>query len=124
MAKRLLIVEDDTFLSDLYKMQLSKEGYEVVAVEDGQQGLKIFYEQVFDMILLDIMMPKMSGFEMLERIRADKEHERSDVKVIVLTNLGQQTDKQRAEELGAIKYFVKTEEEIGNIIKFIKEQLG
>lgn len=119
---KILLVEDDTALSSVYKSRLELEGFEVREVNDGEKALASALDFSPDMILLDAMMPKISGFDVLDIIRNTKET--SSVKVIMLTALSQSKDKERAETLGVDEYLVKSQVVIGDVVTKIKEHLG
>jgi len=99
---RILVVEDETFLVKIYSVKLKKEGFEVLIATDGEQAVQMANEVKPDIILLDLILPKMNGFEALEKMRANPELKNTPV--IVLSNLGQDEDIKRAESLGATDY--------------------
>lgn len=102
---KILVVEDDEFLANIYKTKLGIEGFAVVAAKDGEAGIKAAKKEMPDLMLLDILMPKMDGFEVLKALKADSKLKR--IKVIMLTNLGQKEDVDRGLELGADDYLIK-----------------
>src|SRR5687768_9474170 len=106
MAK-IMLVEDDSNLREIYGARLEAEGYEIVSVSDGEEALAAAIREKPDLIISDIMMPKISGFEMLDILRSTPETK--DVKVIVMTALSQDEDRKRGEQLGADKYLVKSQ---------------
>jgi len=117
MAK-ILLVEDDPFLSSLLKNRLEKEKFEVTPAHDGPEALKILKAQTFDLILLDIILPGKSGFDVLEEIQADPQmQDKRSIPVIVISNLGQESDLERGRELGVIDYFVKARISIDDLVK-------
>jgi len=126
MAKeniKILLVEDDTFLVEMYTTKFELEGFEVVSAEDGKRGLELAKKENPDVILLDILMPKMDGFEVLDELKADAATK--DVPVILLTNLGQQDDIKKGFEKGAVGYLVKAHfmpSEVVDKIKGILEE--
>jgi len=101
----LLLVEDDSFLSNIYKTKFEMEGFEVMAAADGEAGLALAKSKRVDVILLDILLPKLDGFTVLKELKADKNVK--DVPVILLTNLGQKDDVNKGLELGAADYLIK-----------------
>jgi DNA-binding response OmpR family regulator len=103
--KKILIVEDDKFLRDLLERKLVQAGYKVITAVDGEDGLKAAKEEKPDLILLDIILPTMSGWEVLEKIKADPDL--SSIAVIVLSNLGEREDVERGLSLGAEDYIIK-----------------
>ncbi len=121
MAK-ILLVEDDTNLSEIYQARMEAEGYTVVAAADGETALALAAKEKPDLILSDVMMPKISGFEMLDILRNTDglKHTR----VIMLTALGQAEDKTRAESLGADRYLVKSQVTLEDIVSAAQELLG
>lgn len=120
--KRIVIVEDDKFLRDLISQKLSREGFWVHAAENGEDGEKFIYEDNPDVILLDIILPGMDGFEVLERIK--KNEKVKNIPVLVLSNLSQKNDIDRAKELGAEDFMVKSNFTPGEISKKIKDILA
>lgn len=120
--KRILFVEDDDALAGVYIVRLQAEGFDVKRVADGEQALAAATQFRPDLILLDIMMPKISGFEVLDILRNTPET--ANVKVIVLTALSQASDREKAEKLGADDYIVKSQVVITDVIARIKHLLG
>lgn len=98
------LVEDDPMLSEMYKVKFEKEGFIVKPAQDGAEGLELVKKEKLDILLLDIIMPRMDGFQVLQELRASGE----TLPVILLTNLGQEEDIQKGRELGATDYFVKS----------------
>ncbi|MDP1759860.1 MAG: response regulator [Candidatus Woesebacteria bacterium] len=117
MAK-ILLVEDDLFLSSLLKNRLEKEKYEVLAAHDGDEALKLLRTSKPDLILLDLILPGKSGFEVLEEIKADPQlRDKAKIPVIIISNLGQESDLERGRELGVVDYFVKARISIDDLVK-------
>ncbi len=116
--KRILLVEDEPLLGNLLKQRLEKEGFEIVLARDGEEALAKLRESKPDLILLDIILPKISGFELLETLQADPQFERAPV--IVISNLGQESDVARGQSLGAIQYFVKAKVSIEELVEHVK----
>src|SRR4051812_36849818 len=106
MAK-ILLVEDDNNLREIYEARMLAEGYTVVTASDGEAALAVAAKEKPDLIISDVMMPKISGFEMLDILRNTEGLKTT--KVIMLTALGQAEDKTRADSLGADKYLVKSQ---------------
>lgn len=104
--KTILVVEDDRFYANICKMKLTKEGYNVVVMNNGAWALKAIADKIPDLILLDLVMPETDGFETLRAIRADERFK--NIPVVALTNLGQPEDIKKAQELGVQDYMVKT----------------
>lgn len=121
-AKKILLVEDDDTLASVYKTRLHAEGFDLKRVPNGEDALAAALEYKPDLILLDIMMPKVSGFDVLDILRNTPET--TNMKVIVLTALNQDSDRQRAEEMGVDDYLVKSQVVIADIIERIKYHLG
>ena len=113
-ARKILWVEDDSFLSDLVAVKLKHEGCVALYAKDGEQALEILKTEVPDIILLDLVLPGMSGFDILEAIKAKPALK--EVPVIVLSNLGQQKDIDRVMQLGAKKHLIKAEHDLDDII--------
>ncbi len=120
MAK-VLLVEDDQNLREIFEMRLQAEGYETLVASDGEEALAVALQQKPDLIIADIMMPKLSGFEMLETLRAAPDM--SNVKVIIMTALGQTEDRARGERLGVIKYLVKSQVTLEDFVRAVREVL-
>ena len=121
MAK-ILIVEDDPLMSRMYQKIFTFEGYEVEMAGDGVEGLEKVRSFKPTLILLDIMMPKMNGMEVLEKLKADPDLK--SIPVVMLTNLAGQQDAEAALEKGAIKYIVKSEYEPKQVTNMVKEILA
>lgn len=120
MAK-ILLVEDDNNLREIYEARLQAEGYNIVSAKDGEEALVVAKNEEPDLIISDVMMPKISGFEMLDILRnTDK---LKDVKIIMLTALGQADDQARADKLGADRYLVKSQVTLEDIVKVSHELL-
>lgn len=114
--KHILLVEDDNFLANIYKTKFEMEGFKVSVAENGELGLKDAIKKQPDIILLDILLPKMDGFTVLEHLK--DEEDTKDIPVVLLTNLGQKDDVERGLKLGAVDYLIKahfkpSETEIG-----------
>lgn len=117
----ILVAEDDKFYANIYKVKLTKEGYEVMLAENGEQALKLAREKKPDLILLDLIMPVKDGFETLKELKADSSLR--DVKVVVSSVLGQEEDIKKAKDLGADGYLVKTDVSIQEMVDKMKEYL-
>ena len=118
MAK-VLLVEDDNNLREIFEMRLQAEGYETLVASDGEEALVVALKERPDLIIADVMMPKMSGFEMLETLRAAPDMK--DVKVVMMTALGQAEDQTRGEKLGVVKYLVKSQVTLEDFVRVVKE---
>ena len=120
--KKLLLVEDDTALAAVYRSRLELEGFEINEVNNGEDALSAAISFKPDLILLDAMMPKISGFDVLDILRNTPET--TNIRVIMLTALSQPKDKERAEQLGVDDYLVKSQVVIGDVVARVKHHLG
>src|SRR5436305_14839075 len=120
--KRILFVEDDDALAGVYLVRLQAEGFEVKRVANGEDALATAISYHPDLVLLDVMMPKVSGFDVLDILRNTPET--ANLKIIMLTALSQESDKERAESLGADDYLVKSQVVIADVIDRIRHHLG
>lgn len=120
--KSILIIEDESSLQKTMGDVLSQEGYEVHSALDGEAGVRLAKEKMPDLVLLDLVLPKMTGFEVLEELRADKETK--GIPVIVLTNLENLKDIQRVTDLGATTYLVKSNYALEEVVEKVKAALG
>ncbi|HOK20697.1 MAG TPA: response regulator [Candidatus Paceibacterota bacterium] len=118
---KILVVEDDPFLANLLRLRLEKEKIEVIQAKDGEEALQKLKEIEPNLILLDLILPKKSGFEVLEDISLNPSLRNKPV--IILSNLGQTVDVQRGKQLGAVEYFVKAKISIDDLIAKIEEFL-
>ena len=118
MAKKILIVEDDKFLRELISQKLTKEGYDICEAIEGEEGVRKVREEKPDLVLLDLILPGIDGFEVLTQIKNDPDL--SSTPVIILSNLGQKEDIKRGLELGAVDYLIKAHFTPGEIIEKIK----
>lgn len=118
---KVLLVEDDNNLREIFEMRLQAEGYTTSVASDGEEALVVALKEKPDLIIADVMMPKMSGFEMLENLRASPDMK--DVKVVMMTALGQAEDRARGEKLGVIKYLVKSQVTLEDFVRSVKEVL-
>lgn len=105
--KKILVVEDESNISGIYSTRLTKLGYEVALASNGQEALLQLGVHTFDLILLDLIMPVMNGFELLERIRSDARL--NTIPVIITSNVGDSDEVRRAIELGACDYLIKSD---------------
>lgn len=120
--KKILLVEDDEFLAELYATKLGLEKFEVYLASDGEKGLRITKEKKPDLILLDIILPKMDGFEILKILKADPELK--NIPVILLTNLSQKDEVKKGLELGANDYLIKAHFMPSEVVRKIKNIIG
>ena len=121
-GRRVLIIEDDTFLRELISQKLSKEGYSIIEAIDGEEGVKKTKEEKPEIILLDLILPGIDGFEVLSQIKGDQTT--SSIPVIILSNLGQKEDIERGLKLGPVDYLIKAHFTPGEIIEKVKTVLG
>jgi CheY-like chemotaxis protein len=118
---KILLVEDDSNLREIYGARLEAEGYEIISASDGEEALAFAVRERPDLIISDVMMPKISGFDMLDILRSTPETR--DVKVIVMTALSQEEDRQRGEQLGADRYVVKSQVTLDDIVVMVQDIL-
>ena len=116
--RKILVVEDDQFLANAYRIKFEKAKIEVKIAKDGEEAMAIVKLFMPDVILLDLVMPRMDGFTVLEKLKADEQTKH--IKVIVTSNLGQVEDKERAHALGVDGYIVKSDISIGDIVKMVE----
>lgn len=122
MAK-ILLVEDDLFLSSLLKNRLQKENFEVVSATDGETAVNFLKNSDFNLVLLDIILPRKTGFEVLEEINLDSRWQIKKIPIIIISNLGQIEDIRRGQELGVIEYLIKAKISIDDLVNKVKEFL-
>ncbi|MFZ2205095.1 MAG: response regulator [Minisyncoccia bacterium] len=119
-SKKILIIEDEKQLARVLEIKLSREGFEITNVTSGEAALPLIETGQFSLIICDLMMPKVDGFQVLEFIKSKN----IIVPVIVLTNLSQPEDEKRARELGALDFLIKSDTPLSKIIEIIKEKLS
>ena len=117
--QKILIIEDDTFLSEMYATKLTQAGFKVEIADDGQKGIDKAKEGQPDLILLDIVLPKVDGFEALKQLKSDSLLK--NIPIILLTNLGQKTDVEKGLTLGADAYIIKAHYTPAAVVAKIKE---
>lgn len=120
--KKILIIEDDTFLLKLYSDKLKREGFDVLKSLTGEEGLNKVLSEKPDLVILDIILSRRSGFEILSEMKLNPKMKK--IPVIILTNLGQKSDIKRGLDLGAVAYLVKTDFSVNQLPKLIKEHLA
>lgn len=123
MGKKVALIEDDRLLVKMYSEAMERSGLEVVSAYDGAEGLEVIKEHKPDLILLDIMMPKMNGFEMMKQLKKDKET-KEQAPIIVLTNYGEFDNFVEAVKLGAKEFKVKADFTTDQIIERVKKILA
>ena len=122
MAKKILLIEDEEIMIGLLQKKLTNEGYEVSVARDGEEGLKAMREVRPDLVLLDIIMPKMGGFEVMEGMQKDKTL--AKIPVIVISNSGQPVELDKAQKLGAKDWLIKTEFDPQEVLNKVVKQIG
>ncbi len=121
MAK-ILLVEDDTNLQEIYSARFMAESYDVITANDGEEALATAVRERPDLIVLDVMMPKISGFDVLDILRSTPETK--DTKVIMMTALSQDSDRLRGENLGVNKYLIKSQVTLEDVVNAVKQELA
>lgn len=119
---KIMVVEDEASLREIYSIRITAEGYDVVTAGDGEEALAVAVREKPDLILSDVMMPKISGFDMLDILRSTPET--ANIRVIMMTALSAEDQRQRGERLGADRYLVKSQVGIEDVINSIHEVLG
>lgn len=119
---KILLVEDDSNLREIYGIRLEAEGYNIFSASDGEEALAVAVREHPDLIITDVMMPKISGFDMLDILRSTPETK--NIKVIVMTALSQDDDKQRGQSLGADHYIVKSQVTLEDVVNVVKDVLN
>ncbi len=120
--KKVLITEDDIFLANAYKVKLEQAGYEVEILADGEDVMQSVSKQKPDLMILDLMMPRKSGFDVLKELKANPDYK--DIPILIATNLGQDEDKSKAKRLGATEYVVKSEISLQDLVPKINNLLS
>lgn len=118
---RILLIEDDPFLLNMYATKFELENFKVTVADDGEKGLRAVEKEIPDIILLDIMLPKMNGFEVLKQLKASKDFR--DIPVILLTNLSQKNEIEQGLSMGANDYLIKAHFMPSEVVEKIKEIL-
>ena len=120
--KKILIVEDDNFVAEVYSTKLLEMGHEVIIAQNGEEGLNVLKENIPDMILLDIIMPVMGGIEMLQELKKNEKWKK--IPVILLTNVGEKDSIQKVQSLGVQDYLIKSHFTPAEVIEKIDAVLG
>jgi len=120
--KKVLLVEDDLFMAELLGGELGRAGFDVVIGKTGKEGVENFGSSSPDIVLLDLLLPDMHGFEVLQKIRQDPS--RGNTKVVILSNLSEGKDIEEAKRLGATDYLVKVNYSIPEIVQKVRGWLG
>lgn len=119
---KVLIIEDDEMICDMYKLRFGAENWEVICAAKGEEGLKMAKEEKPEVILLDIILPGLDGFSILEKLKTDEATK--NVPVVLLTNLGQEEDIKKGNSLGASDYLVKSGVTPKQVLEKVKGALG
>ncbi len=122
--KKILVIEDDKFLRDLIIAKLKEEDFDVIFAIDGEAGLKEARESKPDLILLDLILPTLNGYEVLKQIKEDPSVDIKSTPVIILSNLGQREDVKKGLDLGAIDFLIKANFTLSEIVEKVKEVLA
>jgi len=117
--KKIVLVEDDPFLIDIYTLKIKEAGFEVQAVEDGDKALSALEKEKPDLLLLDIVLPNCDGWEVLKRVREKEQFK--DLPVIILSNLGQKQEVEKGLDLGAVKYLIKAHYTPTEVVEEVKK---
>ncbi len=116
---KVVLVEDDKFLQKILVTKFTKEGFDVRAASDAEQGLQMILTEAPNIVLLDLILPKMSGFDLLTELKANGKTKA--IPVVILSNLGQEEDINRAKSLGALDFLVKADISINEVVQKVKE---
>jgi len=119
--RKILMIEEDRFLRKVYRDKLSKIGFEFLEATNGEEGLNKIIAEKPDLVILDLILPRKNGFDVLIDIKSNKNTQ--SIPVIILSNLGQESDIRRGLSLGAEDYLVKTEVSLSQVVDKVKEQL-
>jgi PleD family two-component response regulator len=119
---KVLVIEDDQFLRDMLVDKLVAEGFGVAEAVDGETGMEVLQKEKPKLVLLDIILPGIDGFEVLQRMQKDPEM--SKIPILIISNLGAQKDIDKAKELGALDYIIKAHFTPGEIIKKVRQALS
>ncbi len=122
MAKKILIIEDEEILLDLLQKKLTQVGYEVAIAKDGVKGMEEIEKEKPDLILLDIIMPKMGGFEVMKELQ--KREEFSKIPIVIISNSGQPVELDLAQKLGAKDWLIKTDFDPQEVLDKVVKQIG
>ena len=120
--RRVLLAEDDRFLRKAAGAMLRRQGFTVLSADDGEEALRVARAETPDLILLDLIMPKMQGLEVLKALKSDPQT--SGIPVVILSNLGQESDSKAAREMGALDYWVKANLALEELVRRVEEKLA
>ncbi len=121
MIKKIIVIEDEQILLRALNVELLSQGFEVLSAKDGETGLRLINEEKPGLVLLDLILPKMHGFEVLKAIKSNEDTR--EIAVIILSNLGQDSDIKKGLELGAEGYFIKASTDLSELSKKINKIL-
>jgi len=124
MSKKVLIIEDEKILIELLEKKIKEEGYEVFTSLNGKEGLELIKEVKPDLVLLDIIMPKLNGYEVMEEMNKLQEFNLKKIPVIIVSNSGQPVEIERALNLGVRDYLIKAQFDPKEVIDKIRKQIG
>ncbi len=119
--KKVLIIEDDEFLQGLEAAKIKKSGYDVIAAQNGEDGMRRISDPKIDLVLLDLLLPNFDGFQILKKIRETEATK--NIPVIVFSNLSEKKDLDRATELGATRFMIKSNFSLEELIEYIDKTL-
>ena len=122
MEKKILLIEDEEIMIDLLQKKLVAEGYKVLVAKNGEEGLELMKESLPDLVLLDIIMPKKDGFEVMEEKKKNKDLKK--IPLIIISNSGQAIELDKAKALGARDWLIKTEFDPKEVLEKVKKQIG
>ncbi len=120
---KVLLVEDDQILARLYQTKFQKEGFDIQLAFDGQDGLDKMRSFLPELIILDLIMPKVDGFNFLEKVKGDSELSKRGTPILVLSNLGQESDIKKAMEMGAKDFFIKADVSLSQMVEKVRKYL-
>ncbi len=121
MSKKIVVIEDEQILLRALNIELLSNGFEVLSAKDGESGLKLVREEKPELVLLDLILPKMHGFQVLESLKSDETTK--EIPVIILSNLGQKSDMEKGLEIGAEDYYVKASTDLSELSEKINRIL-
>jgi DNA-binding response OmpR family regulator len=119
---KILLIEDDEVLAGMYKMKFKQKGYDIVVAENGEKGLKEAKKEKPDLILLDLILPQKDGYQVLRELKENEQTK--DIKVFILSNLGQNGEVKKGKKMGAEDYFIKANMTPGQLVEKIKKKLN
>lgn len=124
LSPKIILVEDDNDLREMYKRKLEMEGYKISTAKDGISALSVIEKNKFDLILLDILIPKKDGFEVLQSIRSSKNDKLRSIPVLIISNLSSEEDRKEAEKIGISGYLIKSETTLAKFVETVKTTLS